>query len=407
MALDLSAIHCELVDDSWKGVPGGTPPTRIDHLATLGWNVSADIFPLPLMVLRQSALEHNIAALSRYCRAHGALFAPHGKTTMAPQLFHRQLAAGAWALTAATVQHVQVYRRFGVDRILIANQVIGPPEVSWLAHELRRHPDFDVWTLVDSPQSVLALAAHDPGRPWQVLVEVGYSGGRTGARDAASLDATIRAIAATGGRVQLAGTETYEGLIPFERSPQWPTPDDPIRQLLERVAFTAEQLHRDGLLPDGYLLTAGGSQSFDAVVEVLGPVAASTGARLVLRSGAYVGHDHGRWNDTAPAGMFRPALELWARVLSTPEPGLALCGFGKRDAPYDAGFPVALAHPEWQVVALNDQHAHVRFEPGTGPSVGDRVVFGISHSCSAFDRWPLLLEVDDDYNVVDAIRTFF
>ncbi len=44
---------------------------------------------------------------------------------MAPELFRRQLEAGAWAITAATVHHVQVYRRAGVQRILFANQLTG------------------------------------------------------------------------------------------------------------------------------------------------------------------------------------------------------------------------------------------------------------------------------------------
>jgi len=39
--------------------------------------------------------------------------------------------------------------------------------------------------------------------------------------------------------------------------------------------------------------------------------------------------------------------------------------------------------------------------------VGDLVSFGVSHPCLTFDKWQHLYVVDDNYNVISAIRTFF
>jgi D-serine dehydratase len=62
----------------------------------------------------------------------------------------------------------------------------------------------------------------------------------------------------------------------------------------------------------------------------------------------------------------------------------------------------------WKISALNDQHAYLHFDPAaTAPRVGDRVALGISHPCTTFDKWPLLLAVDDDYAVRYAVNTFF
>jgi D-serine dehydratase len=102
-------------------------------------------------------------------------------------------------------------------------------------------------------------------------------------------------------------------------------------------------------------------------------------------------------------------------VLSTPEPGLALCGFGKRDAPYDIELPVLLGRRDRgggrtpvtgaTVTKLNDQHAFVQHD---GPlAVGDVCVFGVTHPCTAFDKWPLVPVLDDTDHVVDAVRTYF
>jgi D-serine deaminase-like pyridoxal phosphate-dependent protein len=39
--------------------------------------------------------------------------------------------------------------------------------------------------------------------------------------------------------------------------------------------------------------------------------------------------------------------------------------------------------------------------------VGDLVACGISHPCSAFDRWRAIPVLDERDRVVDAVATFF
>jgi D-serine dehydratase len=94
---------------------------------------------------------------------------------------------------------------------------------------------------------------------------------------------------------------------------------------------------------------------------------------------------------------------------------------GKRDVSYDdlpvplrwfrpSGLsqraPTSLA-PGHVVTGLNDQHCHMTLPPDSPLSVGDMVAFGISHPCLTFDKWQVIPVVDDDYNVIAAIRTFF
>ena len=65
------------------------------------------------------------------------------------------------------------------------------------------------------------------------------------------------------------------------------------------------------------------------------------------------------------------AIEVWADVLSVPEPGLVIVGLGRRDVSYDLGFPVTLriarvgrgsveAMPRIALSQLNDQHGYLR-----------------------------------------------
>jgi D-serine deaminase-like pyridoxal phosphate-dependent protein len=350
---------------------------------------------LPLLVLRESAVAHNLRLMQDWCDERELSLAPHGKTSMAPALIRRQLDAGAWAMTAATVPQLAVMRAAGARRVVLANEIVGAPEIAWLERE---RADIEVLCLVDS---VAGVAALDAGveRPLGVLIELG--GARAGCRTDEQALAVADAVAASS-RLVLAGVEGYEGTLGADRSPATLAAVD---AFLDRMRAFAETLDARGAFAgvDEVVVTAGGSAFFDRVAERLRP-SLSRRVRVVVRAGSYITHDDGMYAAVTPLPALRPALELWARVLSCPEPGLAIAGFGKRDAPYDIGLPIVRTPAGVHVEALNDQHAFLR---GDSLAVGDVVVCGISHPCTAFDKWPLIGVVDDDDVIIGAVETRF
>src|SRR5690242_18255834 len=118
-------LDIALLDTTYKGMPYGETVDLAD-IGDRGWNVLAGDMSLPLLTVDVAALDHNISTMADYCRLHNVLLAPHGKTTMSPQVFRRQLAAGAWAMTAATLGQVRLMWAVGIRRILLANQVAEP-----------------------------------------------------------------------------------------------------------------------------------------------------------------------------------------------------------------------------------------------------------------------------------------
>jgi len=358
----------------------------------------------PVALLSERALRHNIALMARYCERHGALLAPHAKTTMSPRIVEAQLAAGAWGVTVA---HVGQARALDVERIVIANEVVAPAELDWVAADERR-----ILLYVDSIAGVQRASSAARGAPIEVLVDVGYAGGRTGCRSAEEAVTVARAVAAATG-LRLAGVAAYEGFLTIEH----------VDGFLREVGAIAEALAEAGLLEDEPLLSAGGSMLFDRVVAVLGPAAERIGGRLLLRAGCYVTHDHGAYERLGPANRgaleepFAPALEIWGAILSRPEPTRAIAGAGKRDLASDMGRPIPLpelvrdgqrvAFAPARVVELNDQHAHLEIAADADLRPGDLVGFGISHPCAAFDRWRQLALVDDDGRTVEMIATLF
>lgn len=418
-------IREEIVDWRFKGLPDSATGRTVGELADARLDLFADGFTGPLLTLDAAALEHNMATMASWCAAHGLSLMPHGKTTMAPQLFARQLELGAWGITAANVGQVRIYRGFGVRRVQMANELVDPAGLRWVAAELARDPDFDFTCWVDSVAGVglmdSVLRPVGPARPVDVLVEVGGVGARCGVRDVAEAVTVADAVAASP-VLRLVGVAGYEGaLVGAEPSAEGLAL---ITRYLELVRSVVEGLSFE--VPE-VIVTAGGSAYFDLVAEVLTrPWPAGPTVRPILRSGAYITHDSGFYQEVSPLGEsvrlgdarpFRAAATAWGQVMSRPEPGLALATMGKRDVPFDLGLPVPrlVRTPAgdvspltgWRVDKVADQHTFlVPDEPDAPLAVGDWVGFGLSHPCTMFDKWTLIPVVSGT-TVVDLVRTYF
>lgn len=378
-------------------------------------------FWTPLVVLDEAALRDNIAFLADWVAARGLELMPHGKTTMAPTLWHRQLGAGATGITVATPWQARVAVDAGIPAVMLANQLTQPEAIRWAADVSASGTR--LWSWIDAASAVEGIECAlggEAGRPLEVLVDLGRPGGRTGIRSHDEAVALAHRIAESP-VLRLAGVAGYEGAIAHGRSPE--ALDDARAYVEDLLA-----VHRAivPLYDDGdVLVTAGGSAYPDVVGDAFAAaVAAGDRARFVLRSGAYLVHDHGYYRANSPfegAGL-RAAARGIARVVSVPEPHLALVDAGKRDFAYDEGLPVPLFAidaegrrmplPGAQSTKLNDQHAFVRIPGDAGLTTGDLVVFGLSHPCTILDKWRLIPVVDTaddpaDAMVVDLVETRF
>lgn len=395
-----------------------------DFVAKLGWNILREDVSLPVAVLCQERIAHNLVWMQQFIASYNLKLAPHGKTTMSPALFQQQLAHGAWGITLATAPQVKAAYNHGVRRILMANQLVGRANMA-IIERLQRDPDFEFYCIVDSVANLDQLGKFfsQAGQSLKVLLELGVEGGRTGVRDDVELARLLTAINRWPGVVTLAGVEIYEGVLKEEGG---------IREFLRRAV---RQLHKlndsNSLTAPTTILTGAGSAWFDVVAEEWAKVDIGRPLDIILRPGCYLTHDVGAYkaaetrisasNPIAKSMQktLLPALQIWAYVLSLPESGLAIMGLGKRDAAFDAGLPVPNKHyrpgqsepveitADWQLSAMMDQHAFLRIPIDADIAVGDMIAFDISHPCLTFDKWRQLLVVDEALNVTDLVQTCF
>jgi len=281
------------------------------------------------------------------------------------------------------VQQLAICVRFGVRRVIMANQLLGAVEVGTVIRLREEHPDLEFHFLIDSKAQLAAIenvAASDAGgrmnsalqvvdpnssitpvgvnsfaraqpmaRKLTALVELGVPEGRTGARTFDAALAVARAVAASKA-VALSGIECYEGLQVTGDSARDQIVVDGLMQRVHDVALACD---REGIFAGPpIILSAGGSAAFDIVARDL-PMKLSKPVLTILRSGCYVTHDSGFYNRMlegvkARSGAawqsrpgLQPALEVWSRVQSCPQPGLAILTVGKRDATFDLDMPIA------------------------------------------------------------------
>ena len=211
--------------------------------------------------------------------------------------------------------------------------------------------------------------------------------------------------AATSPSVEFVGIAAFEGTVSAGARTE-----TVIDRMIAEAAETFFEARSRGWLgvPRG-LLSIGGSAYFNRVTAGLADLPRDQ-ATIVLRSGCYVTHDCGIYDELSPLGSrgqkaLESALEVWGAILSTPEPGLAIANFGKRHVSFDAGLPTvkrivkrsgapgrqgseaeSASEITLPVTALNDHHAFIK-DPDAQLHVGDLVGACISHPCTTFDKW--------------------
>ncbi|MFI1416938.1 amino acid deaminase [Streptomyces sp. NPDC020731] len=421
MVLDaLTHLTEERVDHRFKGLPPDAGGLTVGELAAQRRNLFTGGFTTPVLALSAERLEHNLKLMESYAARHGLAFAPHGKTSMAPQLFRRQIEHGAWGITLAVPHQVRVARAFGIQRVFLANELVDAAALRWIAAELDADPGFRFVCYVDSVRGVELMDAALSGasRPVDVVVELAAGeGARTGVRTEAGCAAVADAVAGARG-LRLVGVAGYEGEVPRA---------DPerVRAWLRRLVSLAVDFDKAGRFAglDEIVVSAGGSAWFDAVADVLAEIPGlSVPVLKLLRSGAYVSHDDGHYRELTPfnrvpeEGALEPAFRLWTQVVSRPSAEQAFTNAGKRDAAHDLDLPFAQVvrrdggeRPATgiSVTGLSDQHAWLRTTEEADLEVGDWVGLGLSHPCTSFDKWVLIPVAEADGTVVDYIRTFF
>ena len=367
-------------------------------------------FQFPMMVLKKSALKNNISVMAEYCRSVGAELAPHVKTTMSPQIAQMQVEAGAWALTIANFWQAEIFRNFGFKKLIIANEVLDKNSIAEIA-KLNAKGKAEIIFYVDSTAGLNIVKEATPKNgKINLFIEIGTDHGRGGVRDITLVKEIAQEIKKDS-RLNLRGVTGFEGAVPnAARNSEGESAVHAFCKKIVEAGEVAFEFKSD----EKFIVSAGGSAFFEIVAQELNKF--SKPKILLLRSGGYVTHDHIYYEEIYPfkntGKPLLPAIEVWSQVLSAPESGFGVLNLGKRDVGCDIHNPIPFAKYTGKVEKftgtiekLNDQHGFMRSSDKF--AVSELIGLGVSHPCTTFDKWKLIPLVNDDYDVVDLIHTFF
>jgi D-serine dehydratase len=399
-----------VIEDKFKGFPIDSYGKTLEQFLATNPNLFTANFQFPIMVLKEAAIKNNIAQMMSFCNSVDAQLAPHVKTTMSPQLAQMQVAAGATALTVANFWQGRIFLKHGFKNLIIANEVLDPTAIAEIA-KINKQKQAEIIFYVDSILALEIIQKHTPLEGEQNLfIEVGTENGRGGVRELSLVEQLAQRIKADK-RLNLIGVTGFEGAVPDAARGR--RGEKKISKFCQKIVAAAE-LAYPYKSDQPFVISAGGSAYFDIVARELNKF--EKPRRLLLRSGGYITHDHKYYEEIYPFAStdrsFQPAIEVWAQVISKPEKGFGVLNLGKRDIGNDLHNPIPIKSYDGQVKSfsaviekLNDQHGYLRTRADF--QLAQLIGLGISHPCTTFDKWRLVPLVNDNYDVVDCLQTFF
>lgn len=406
------------------------------------WNILKGNVSLPAATLSDSAIKHNSAWLKKFSEKFDFQLAPHGKTTMLPDLFNLQIRSGCWGITLANAAQVAVAYECGVKRVIMANQLVGRANMDIISTILKLDSSFEFFCLVDSSKNVEQLGNFFSKRAQKISVflEYGPMGGRTGIRDESQERNVLTELRKWKNTISVAGVEFFEGTGILKT-------EEEIRHFIQKTLSRVPVLNSD-FGGQEVIITGAGTSWLDVVAEEFLKFEKSCDIPLkkILRSGCYLIFDEGLYEkmESRVSSMklgqgsgdhailsekLKPAMNIWASVLSLPEPNLAIIGMGRRDVAMDCGYPIPQRHyrsvgteedsmtpvehdanqglESWDVFHMMDQHTFLRIKENANIEVGDVISFGIYHACTNLDKWKNVLLVDNELHVIDVLQSAF
>jgi D-serine dehydratase len=399
-----------VIEDKFKGFPIDSYGKTLEQFLATNPNLFTANFQFPIMVLKESAVKNNIAQMMSFCNSVDAQLAPHVKTTMSPQLAQMQVAAGATALTVANFWQGRIFLKHGFKNLIIANEVLDPTAIAEIA-KINKQKQAEIIFYVDSILALEIIQKHTPSEGEQNLfIEIGTENGRGGVRELSLVEQLAQRIKADK-RLNLIGVTGFEGAVPDAARGRRGVKK--ISKFCQKIVAAAE-LAYPYKSDQPFVISAGGSAYFDIVARELNKF--EKPRRLLLRSGGYITHDHKYYEEIYPFALsdrsFKPAIEVWAQVISKPEKDFGVLNLGKRDIGNDLHNPIPIKSYDGQVKSfsaviekLNDQHGYLRGKQEF--SLAQLIGLGISHPCTTFDKWGLIPLVNDDYDLIDCLQTFF
>ena len=331
-----------------------------------------DEIDTPALIIDLDAFEANLDAMAASLEGTGTKLRAHAKTHKSPVIANLQIARGAIGQCVQKVGEAEILAWSGVPDIIVTNQVVGRQKLARLCAltAITR-----IAVCVDDSRQVAALeeAAAAADTELTVLVEIdvgmarcGVPAGPAAVALALEIDAALH--------LNFGGLQAYHGSAQHMRTPA--ERQTAVAEAADRARRTAEQLRQRGLPCP--VIGGGGTGTYGLEV--------ASGIYTEIQAGSYVfmDADYAR-NQDGP--RFRQALFVLSTVMSTAMPGIAVLDAGLKALAFDSGMPTIWQRPGVTYIGASDEHGKLACEPGTTPTLGEKLLLVPGHCDPTVDRY--------------------
>jgi 3-hydroxy-D-aspartate aldolase len=337
------------------------PEIGYDAPAVVG--AAASDIQTPCLIIDLDAFERNLAAMAQAAADMGVALRPHAKTHKSVDIAKRQMAAGAVGVCCQKVSEAACLARGGVSDVLLTNQVRDPAKIALLAS--LPLTGARIGCCVDDLTNVaeLSAAAEAEGAELRVLVEIDCGAGRCGVPPGPQAVALAQAIDAAPG-LTFGGLQAYDGGAQhvYDHAQRQAR----VAHVVDLARRTAESIRAAGLECPSITGAGTGSFWFEG----------GSGVYTELQCGSYAFMDADYQRvleaDGQPLSTFQNALFVLTSVMSTAQPGKAVCDAGLKSLAVDSGLPVIHDRPEVTYTGCSDEHGVIADPNGT-LSANDRL----------------------------------
>lgn len=348
--------------DNYRPAPG----TPLEELET------------PCLVVDLDAVENNYRAVADTYRGKVCQMRQHTKNIKSPTLARMQIRIGGAhdGVCTAKLSEAEVMVEHGITDVLIPNQVVTADKIARLC-ALQRQGDVKV--CVDSRENVedLSEIAESHGVKIGVLIEVDTSMGRAGVR---SVDAGVELAKLA---ESLPGVD-FRGVMSHQHLDDYVDNESRVlraREYVERCVVVKHAIEAEGIAVE--VVSSGETFSYDAAADVEG-VTEVEGGTYALMGTSYDYMEE-----------FQVANKVLSTIVSTPEPGVAVCDAGTRALSQPGGPFSVEGMPGVTVETLHDDHAVLRSDGGSDFEVGQQVLLLPWYQDMLVNRWDIYVAVRD------------
>ncbi len=305
----------------------------------------------PALLLDMGVMEVNLERMAAFFANKTIQLRPHFKNHKCIALAERQLRAGAVGITCATLREAQVLVDYGIQSILMANEIAGEAKIRQFINLARQA---DVILAIDNIQTVQALAKH--GVPLNVVVDIDVGLGRTGVRT--GQEALWLAQQAIRNGLVFRGLMGYEGRISSVAG---------CESAMAKLVACRRLIEENGITVG--MVTAGGTGSYSIVGQYPGITEVQAGSYIVMDA------DYHR---ICPD--FDPVLSVLSTVISVTKGHRFVVDAGIKTLSSDRGMPTLKGLPGARLRKLDAEHGIIDIlDPCLEVEIGDRIELAVHY----------------------------